>query len=60
MTREKPEIDRLLDEGHKPISIRNGVEYVFRLQVEEKTVEVDRIPGQIESQTRKSSTRKKE
>ena len=60
MTREKPEIDRLLAQGHNPISIRNGVEYVFRLQVEEKTVDVDRIPGQMESQTRKSSTRKKE
>ncbi len=60
MTREKPEIDKLLAEGLKPISIRNGVEYVFRLPVEEKTVGVDRIPGQIESQTRKSSTRKKE
>ncbi len=35
ITKEKPEIDKLLAEGHKPISIRDGVEYVFRLQVEE-------------------------
>ena len=60
MTREKPEIERLLAEGLKPISIRNGVEYVFRLPVEETTVNVDRVPGQTESQIRKSSTRKKE
>ena len=34
ITREKPEIERLLAEGHEHIATRNGVEYVFRLKAE--------------------------
>ncbi len=44
ITREKREIERFLAEGHEHIATRNGIEYVFRLKLEEEVKVADDGP----------------
>ncbi len=53
MTRDKAEIERLMREGHRPIAVRNGDEYVFKLPALRSTQggEADRTTVQTSAKT---------